>query len=116
MLKLIKNPVSITFIVISGILLVASVLGRMRFDNLDEALQLIFVPYTYDFARKLGQSQEDLIILILVVMQVLLIVSIFTLSRATSHRIKLLISILGVLLVICYFSFTFLAMLLTGIH
>jgi putative effector of murein hydrolase LrgA (UPF0299 family) len=88
----------------------------MGFDKLNETLQFIFVPYTYDFARKLDQSQEDWIVLILIVIQALLIVSIFFVSKVTNHRIKLLISILGILLVICYFSFTFLATLLTGVH
>jgi hypothetical protein len=103
-LRLIKNPVSNIFSVISGGLLIVSVLGRMSFDNFDEALQFIFIPYTYDFARKIGQSQEDWIVLILVIMQVLLIVSIFTVARVTSHRFKLLMSIIGVIWVVRHYQ------------
>ncbi len=129
--RLIKNPISIAFILIGGGLIIYSILvtlysifistGRVREgvrsgQAVLEAIQLVFFPYTYDFATKLGQSQEDFIILILVVIQILLIASIFVVSRITSHLAKLLISIIGVLVVMSYFSVTFLAVLLTGIH
>ena len=131
MAKLIKNPISITFILIGGGLIIYSVLdtlysifistGRVS-DGVQSgqtvltAIQLVFFPYTYNFAPKLGQSQENFIIVTLVVMQISLIALVFAVSRVRSRSAKLITSIVGILVVISYFSFTFLAGLLTAIH
>ncbi len=92
-------------------LVIASYLSRGELNI--GIIQVIFAPYTLDW-HKLGDGNN--ITSTLVVIQMLIFTSIFLRSRAKNNRIKLFISILGIILVICYFLVTFFFGLLTAIH
>ena len=109
----IKNPIVITFAALGAALMLTSILVGVP---ISQALQLIFVPYTYDITHGVGATGSKIYAATLGVMQLILIVLTISGVKSEGAVARRIIWGIGILLVIIYFVIIVLGYLINNFH
>lgn len=113
MSTLVKNPIVYTFAAIGATLLVLSIFLGLRFS---EALQLIFVPYTYDISHGVGAAGSKIYAMTLIVVQFMLAALTLLGIRLENIVARRFVWVIGVLLAMVYFVAMALGYLINNFH
>jgi len=110
--KVFQNPIVIAFLGIGGLLFL---FGLVLGFNLG-ALQLLLVPYTYDYSRGIGEVADRWVSGILLGLQVLVFAMTWSVPEVMNTTLRRVLWALGVLLVVVYFLLMMLAFISTVLH
>lgn len=92
-----RNPVSYTAYIAIAILVLAS-----RGESLPVVLQHIFVPYTVDVSRGVGDAGASIFRVVVFLSQAIIAIFLLLVANANEGGTRTVLSVLGVVSVICY--------------
>lgn len=112
MKKILQNPIAISFLAIG---LPLFLFGLFTGFGL-QVLQLLFVPYTYDYSRGVGKLADQWLSGGLFVLQAIVVAMAFSTPSVSRVVLRRALWAFGILLVVVYLLVTILAYVSTGIH
>ncbi len=107
------NPIAISFALLAGALLI---IVMVLDGNLREAATMIFAPYLSDIHVRFGKQSKAIIQAIPAIAQIAILALILGLGLLDNKYARITVSVLGVLLVVGYFSFLVAVQLIASIH
>lgn len=107
------NPISFSFALLASALLITDIVLD---GNPDEAAIMIFTPYLSDIHIPFGKESTALIQAIPAMAQVAILALILVLGHLDNKYLRFTVTISGILLVVCYFSFPAALQFIASIH
>lgn len=98
MYSVVRNPISYSFYAFSVIFVVIS-FG----ESMSLVAQHIFLPYTIDVSRGIGDMADRLFCVWAIILQILVFLSVYVVTRLPPNNKRFLCSVIGVFFVVVYF-------------
>jgi hypothetical protein len=110
--KILQNPIAVSFLAISIPLFLFGLFTGIGF----QALQLLIVPYTYDYSRGVGKVVDQWVSGGLFGLQAVVVAMAFSIPSISRVVLRRALWALGIILVFVYLLVTILAYVSTGLH
>lgn len=112
MKKILQNPITTGFLAIA---IPVFLFGLFTGFGL-QALQLLVVPYTYDYSRGVGELADQWLSGALFGLQAVVVAMAFSIPSVSRIVLRRVLWVFGILLVFVYLLLTILAYVSTGLH